>query len=69
MNHLEFAPYHNRHIVFRLKNGNEKSGVVLDTMSFDENNQYKTKYKFITTVNLVSWTKAKKEGNLIKWLD
>jgi len=50
MNHSDFFPYFNRHIVFKLNNGIEKSGVVLvKTISPIEADKYKTRYKLITT--------------------
>ncbi len=64
MNYSDFFPYFNRHMVFKLNNGTEKSGVVLvKTISNIETDKYKTRYKLITTDNMVAWKKAEKENN------
>lgn len=54
----EFFPYHNRHIVFRLRNGDELSGVLIDSMNSDQTGKPRTLYKFIRTSDLMEWKRA-----------
>ena len=66
MTHIEFFPYHNRHIRFRLKNGTELSGVLTDKMSERERDQPRTLYDFIPTRNMIEWKKAEKNADYDK---
>lgn len=59
MTELEFFPYHNRHIVFRLKNGSEMSGVLMDMMKDGESKKPRTVYTYVSTNNMRKW----------KWLE
>lgn len=63
MNHIEFFPYHNRHIVFKLKNGQELSGVLLDDMKHKSTGEYETNYTYIPTKNLIAWKLAEKSND------
>ena len=63
MTEFEFFPYHNRHIVFKLKNGQELSGVLIDPGADRQNGQSRTIYKFIPTKDLMWWKRAVKENN------
>lgn len=65
MNHYEFFPYHNRHIVFRLKNGSELSGVIVSDAKHG-NEGKGTVYKFIPTSKLSFWKRAEKTNDIEK---
>ena len=58
MTELEFFPYHNYHIVFRLIDGRELSGVLIDPMNSHETGKTRTIYTFIPTGNLRTWKRA-----------
>lgn len=62
MTHLEFSPYHNRHIKFTLANGETSHGVILDIISY-EDKEYDTEYIFIPTNKMMDWSNADKEKN------
>jgi hypothetical protein len=64
MNEIDFFPYHNRHIVFRLRNGQELSGVLVDPMDSHETGKLRTIYKYIPTNKMVAWKKAEQQGNV-----
>lgn len=67
---MEFFPYHNYHIRFRLSNGIELSGVVFDSMNFHETGKAQTLYQFIPTRNMIEWKQAEKnvDKELMKML-
>ncbi len=54
----EFFPYHNKHIVFRLKNGDELSGVLIDPMNSGQTGKPRTTYRYIRTSELRDWKRA-----------
>jgi hypothetical protein len=61
MTHLEFTPYHNFHITFRLKTGVEFSGVVTNTLKEDEKSSHTT-YAFVPTSNMMARKEAEKSA-------
>lgn len=63
MTELEFFPFHNYHIRFRLSNGTELSGVLFDTMNSHETGKPRTEYTFIQTKNMIEWKQAEKIGD------
>lgn len=63
MTHLEFMPYHNRHIQFTLKNNMKLQGVVLDPLNERDSGESETSYRFIPTGNLKEWQRANKNGD------
>lgn len=63
MTEIEFFPYHNRHIMFKLRNGQELSGVIFDSISSRLPNEPRTFYSFIPTKNMIAWKKAEQENN------
>lgn len=63
MTEAEFFPYHNKHIVFKLANGQELSGVLTDPMNFHETGKAPTIYNFIPTRNMIAWKNAERERN------
>ncbi len=63
MDHNQFFPYHNRHIVFRLKNGVEQTGVVINDNKYASRGKG-TIYKYIPTNKLIFWKKAEQENNI-----
>jgi hypothetical protein len=66
MTHLEFMPFHNKHIRFRLYNGTGKQGVVLDTIPYNKKD-FATQYVFIPSDKLNEWKQADRERkNAIK---
>ncbi|PBQ34025.1 hypothetical protein CNR22_20330 [Sphingobacteriaceae bacterium] len=62
MNEVDFFPYHNKHIVFKLKNGKELSGVLYDP-THHEDGESRTVYRFIPTFNMIEWKRAEENGN------
>lgn len=63
MTELEFFPYHNRHIVFKLKDGIERTGVFLDPMDSHETGKSRTIYTFIPTGNMQAWKRAEERND------
>jgi len=63
MTEIEFFPYHNRHIVFKLRNGTELSGVLTDPRNQHATDRPETVYTFIATRNMVGWKKAERDGD------
>lgn len=63
MTELEFFPYHNYHIVFKVKDGKEMSGVLLDPMDSYETGKPATLYTYIPTSSLKSWKLAQNKGD------
>jgi hypothetical protein len=63
MKEIEFFPYHNRHIIFRLQNGTELSGVLFDSTNTRKPNTSRTIYTFVPTSNMIAWKKAEKEDD------
>lgn len=63
MTHIEFFPFHNRHIKFRLRNGQELHGVLLDMMDYN-NKKVHTEYIFIPTERMREWKEADTTGNV-----
>lgn len=59
MTELEFFPYHNRHIVFKMKNGSELSGVLTDPTNNHETGKSRTIYTYVSTNNMRAWKLAK----------
>lgn len=61
MNHIEFLPYHNRHIRFQLQNGRTHSGVITVLGDQSDFSKPDTIYSFIPTHNMIPWKKAEEE--------
>lgn len=66
MTELEFFPYHNRHIVFKLNDGRELSGVLVDPMNSHETGKQRTIYTYITTSNLRAWKRAEQNNDKVR---
>ncbi len=66
MTHIEFFPYHNFHIRFRLISGKELSGVVTDTVRQYNPELSDTVYAFIPTANMIEWKRAEQAGDIQK---
>jgi hypothetical protein len=64
MTHEEFFPFHNRHIVFKLRGGSELSGVLIDPAG--ETGRSTTMYKYIATSDMVAWKKAERAKDKAK---
>lgn len=64
MTRIEFSPFHNRHIKFKLR-GAEKRGVVLDMLDYSQKKR-DTEYIFIPTNNMNEWKLADRDGNIQK---
>lgn len=69
MNHIEFAPYHNRHISFLYRPPNraeEKlAGVVLDIIKYNEKS-IPTEYIFINSPSLKEWQECYERGDGVR---
>ena len=63
MSEVDFFPYHNRHIIFKLNDGTELSGVLFDSMTGDTN------YTFVATKNMIAWKKAERDADARKKLE
>lgn len=63
MKELDFFPYHNRHIMFKLRNGQELSGVLVDPMNSHETGKPRTVYTYIATRNMIAWKKAEDKND------
>ena len=66
MNHIEFVPFHNRHIRFRVNNGPIVSGAVFDSSKYREGGRHSTIYTFVPTGNMIEFKKAEEAGDLDK---
>ena len=66
MTHIDFFPYHNFHIRFKLLDGKELSGVLTDTLRPHEKGEPDTVYSFIATTNMIEWKQAEQKGNTAK---
>jgi len=66
MTHIDFFPYHNFHIRFKLVDGKELSGVLADTLIPHETGEPDTVYSFIATTNMIEWKQAEQKGNTVK---
>ena len=60
MTPIEFGPYSDYHIWFKLTDGRELSGVVL--LPSEQKKAY-TLYDFIPTANMIEWKLAEKKEN------
>ncbi len=69
MTHIEFFPYHNYHIIFKLKDGREMSGILVDTIRFTDPSLSDTVYKYIPTLNMIEWKQAEQKGDKKKMED
>lgn len=71
MTHIEFAAYSNYHIRFKLKDGTELSGVLVNTINRLETNLPHTVYAFTPTKNMIEWKLAeqKKDTEKIRSLE
>ncbi|MCE3227936.1 MAG: hypothetical protein K0S32_2487 [Bacteroidetes bacterium] len=49
--------------MFKLRNGQELSGVLVDPMNSHETGKSRTIYTFIPTRNMVAWKKAEMDNN------
>lgn len=69
MTHIEFAPYHNRHISFLYRpiNGAEEklAGVVLDIIKYNEKS-IPTEYIFIPSPSLREWQECYERGDNVR---
>jgi len=63
MTQEEFFPYHNRHIVFKLNDGQELSGVLMDPMNSFETGKPSTVYRFVPTNKMIEWKIADRSNN------
>lgn len=63
MTDTEFWPYHNRHIRFGLKSGQELSGVLVDSFKHREPGLDKNIYTFIPTRNMIVFKQAEQNGD------
>ena len=68
MTTIEFFDFQNFHIKFKLKDGRELSGVLIDPMHSSELKKSPTLYDFITTHNMIEWKKADENKNYEKKL-
>lgn len=70
MTELEFFPYHNHHIVFKMNDGRELSGVLIDPTNNHETGKSRTIYTYISTDNMRAWKLAdeKKDKERMKQL-
>lgn len=59
MTAIEFFPYSDTHIRFKLTDGRELSGVLLST----EDKKSDTIYPFIPTTNMIEWKHAKQKND------
>lgn len=66
MTELEFFPYHNYHVVFRLSDGRELSGVLIDPMNSHETGKPRTVYTYISTGNMRAWKRAEQNNDIGK---
>lgn len=62
MDQLSFFNYHNRHIRFEY-NGEIMSGVVVDSLSYDEK-AFPTEYIYIPTSQMRAWKDAESSNNV-----
>lgn len=60
---LDFVPYHNCHIEFRLSDGTELSGVLFDSMNSHETEKPRTVYQYVQSKNIVEWKQAEKTAD------
>lgn len=66
MTHIEFFPYHNRHIRFKLNDGTELTGVLIDTIRHTNPTLPDTVYKYIPTTNMLEWKQAEEKNDTTK---
>jgi len=64
MTELEFFPYHNRHIVFKLNDGRELSGAIIDPMNSHETGKPSVIYTYIPTNSLKAWKRAEQNNDV-----
>lgn len=63
MTHIQFFPYHNKVIRFRLRGSDVwKKGVILDIVEYGKK-KYSTHYSFIPLSSLKAWKTAYRNGN------
>lgn len=63
MTHIQFFPYHNKVIRFRLRGSDVwRKGVILDVVEYGKK-KYSTHYSFIPIASLLKWKTAFKNGN------
>ena len=63
MTYLEFFPYHNYRIRFKLTYGKELSGVIFEPMNHQERKKPDTVYEFVPERNIAEWGKAEQKGD------
>jgi hypothetical protein len=68
MTELEFFPFHNRHIRFKLSNNTELSGLLIDPMNIQKAGNSRAKYMFIQSKDLIEWKQSCKRGDIARAL-
>jgi len=68
MTPIEFSSFHNYHIRFRMKDGTELSGVVVNTLDVKPQRSA-TLYAFISTNQMIDWKQAEKDHDSQKMKD
>jgi len=66
MTHTEFFPYHNYHIRFKLNDGTELSGVIVDNLGHADLTMPDTVYHYIPTINMIEWKQAEQRNDKSK---
>lgn len=62
MNHIDFSPYHNKHIKFLMDTGAEFHGAVVMSDDFNKTNNHI--YRFIPTGNMIEHRNASETGDI-----
>jgi len=63
MTFLEFLPFENYHIRFKLEDGTELSGVLVGSINALEERINQTSYDFIPTRNMIDWKQAEQKND------
>lgn len=57
----EFLPYQNHHIRFKLKDGKELSGVIMNNFKHLDTKEMNTHFSFVPTSKMIDWKHAERK--------